>query len=252
MQQREKEKWRQHNRKREAIYRASGDRHYALTAPKHFVREKYPWELAHAGKHPKVTKEFFRCKGSSLNPPHLESADPAHVFDCGGFQRHSLPIRGDKEFIYPVLIELLNYVQETTGCKVVITCGHRCPTHNGYADPSVYNRDSKHMIGAEVDFYVQGMESRPEEVVALLMRYYEEQEKKYAVFQRFDRGTLNVVTPAWYNEEVFIKLYTKSEGRDVDNRHPYPYLSIQVRYDKELKEKVMCDWKKAFYGYRRH
>ena len=31
-------------------------------------------------------------------------------------------------------------------------------------------------------------------------------------------------TIPWFNKEIFIKLYRKSEGRDGDNRHPYPYL----------------------------
>jgi hypothetical protein len=113
------------------------------------------------------------------------------------------------------------------------------------------------MIGAEVDFYVQGMEHRPEEVVQLLMLYYKEKEwyggdKTYTEFQRFDKKTVNVTTPPWFNKEIFIKLYQKQEGRDFDNRHPYPYLSIQVRHDKERDEKVTCDWQKAFNGYRRY
>ena len=96
-------------------------------------------------------------------------------------------MKGDKEFVYPILIDLLNEVQAKTRGKVVITCGHRCPVHNAYADNSSYNQNSKHMIGAEVDFYVQGLESPPEEVFELLMSHYKEnpryqEEKAYSEF----------------------------------------------------------------------
>jgi hypothetical protein len=259
MQQSEQQKLRRLNAKGEFVQRNHNEYHYALATPEHFVREKYAWELAYIGKHPKITKEYFRCKGSSLNPPHVDHKDPsrpANYFDCGGFQKHSLPLRGDREFVYPILIDLLNYCQAKTGCKVIITCGHRCPVHNAYADNSSYNQSSKHMIGAEVDFYVQGMEHRTEEVIRILMNYYQEisiykGDKQYQEFQRFNKGILNVSTPPWYNKEIFIKLNLKNEGRDLDNPHPYPYISLQVRFDRELNEKVICSWPKAFNGYRR-
>jgi hypothetical protein len=259
MEQSEQEKLRRLNAKGEFILRTHDEHHYALGTPEHRVRERYPWEMAYIGKHSKISKEYFRCKGSSVNPPHVDHKDPArpaNYFDCGGFQKHSLPIRGDKEFIYPILIDLLNYVQAKTGCKAVITCGHRCPVHNSYADSAVYNQDSKHMIGAEVDFYLQGMEMKPEEVVRVLMSYYKEMslyqgDKNYQEFQRLEKGKINVSTPPWYNKEILIKLYTKTEGRDFDNRHPYPYISVQVRFDRELNEKVVSSWQTAFNGYRR-
>lgn len=256
----EQEKLRRANAQGEFVHRTHDESHYPLETPMHQIREKYPWEMTYHGKHSKITKEYFRCKGSSLNPPHSDHKDPArpvNYFDCAGFQKHSLPLQQDREFIYPILIDLLNYVQSKTSSKVVITCGHRCPVHNAYADNSLYNQNSKHMIGAEVDFYVQGMESRPQEVIDLLMRYYQEMplyqnDKHYAQFQRLEKGKLNVSTPPWYNKEILIKLYMKSEGRDFDNRHPYPYISVQVRFDRERNENVTCSWQKAFNGYKRY
>jgi hypothetical protein len=256
----EQEKIRRNNAKGELIYRHHNEVLYALQPPKQRKRESYPWETAYVGKFPKLTKEHFFCKGSSLNPPHSDHKDPArsaNYFDCGGFQKHSLPLRGDKEFVYPILIDLLNYVQLKTGCKVVITCGHRCPAHNGYADSAPYNQNSKHMIGAEVDFYVQGMQDKPEAIVKILLDYYKvsplyKGDKAYLEFQRLAPEKLNVSTPPWYNKEILIKLYTKQEGRDFDNRHPYPYLCLQVRFDRELQEKVTCDWQKAFKNYKRY
>lgn len=260
LEQSEQEKLRRMNTKGEFIHRNHDESYYTLQTPPQKKRDLYPWEEANSGAHAKITKEFFRCKGSSSNPPHADHKDPArpvNFFDCGGFQKHSLPLKGDREFVYPILIDLLNEVQAKTGSKVVITCGHRCPAHNAYADNSSYNQNSKHMIGAEVDFYVQGFESKPEEIIQILMRYYQEnslyqKEKAYTTFERLEAKDLNVSTQPWYNKEILIKLYKKTEGRDLDNRHPYPYISIQVRFDREQNEKVICNWQKAFNCYRRY
>jgi len=148
----------------------------------------------------------------------------------------------------------LNYIQKKSGHRVIITCGHRCPPHNAYADSSKENQTSKHQIGAEVDFYVQGMEERPQEIAGLIMQYFQEtgpykNEKESREFKRFE--TTDLVVQPWMNKEVFIKLLQKHEGRDWDNRHPHPYLSIQVRYDRDSKERVVYSWAKANQGYPR-
>src|SRR5437868_13446504 len=106
MQQSEQKKLRRQNIQKERIYRHHADCKYTAYTLQPSMRAKYPWEMTHIGKHLKITKEFFRCKGSSLNPPHIDSKDPArpaHYFDCGGSQKHSLPIHGDQEFVYPIL-----------------------------------------------------------------------------------------------------------------------------------------------------
>jgi hypothetical protein len=112
----------------------------------------------------------------------------------------------------------------------------------------------KHQIGAEVDFYVQGMEERPLEIIGLLMQYYQENpdyqnQKDYLVFQRYDRLDARVEIQPWMNKEIFIKLNQKQEGRDGDNHHPHPYISIQVRYNREKGERVVYDWERANRGY---
>ena len=255
LEQSEEEKLRQLNAKGEFIHRQHDDYHYQLASPEHYIRGPYPWEKRYAGKHPQITKEYFRCKGSNSNPPHVDvknAAQTANYFDCGGFKKHSLPMREGQEFIYPALLDLLNYVQEKTGCKVVVTCGHRCPVHNAYADSAPENQNSKHMIGAEVDFYVQGMEHKPEVIIDLIMGYYQGQEESLRAFQRLTTGKWSVETPPWANKEIVIKLYQKHEGRDFDNRHPYPYLSLQVRKDRSSGEKVICDRQKAFNSYQRY
>jgi hypothetical protein len=238
--------------KAEYIYRVHNEHHFPLESLKLQKQKPYPWENGINGNYPLVTKEYFRCKGSSLNPPrHYQDKTSAQIFyDCGGSEKHSLVLRDREEFIYPILIDLLNYLQTKTGKRVVITCGHRCPDHNTYSDPSPSNQYSKHMIGAEVSFYVQGMEENPETVVELIQDYYQihteyAEKKDYLEFKTYEKDDTNVSTLPIYNKEIFVKLFKKKEGRNFDNRHPYPYISIQVRYDKEKNERVVYSWKEA-------
>jgi len=248
----EKDRLRQLNQKGEFIYRVADEYLFVPPAPLPQLQQPYPWEIGLNGKHPKITKEFFRCKGSSLNSPVTlqNSSEMERHFDCGGSEKHSLPLSEGKEFIYPILMDLLNYLQTKKGKRVVITCGHRCPEHNLYSDPFPSNQYSKHMLGAEVSFYVQGMEECPEEVVKNIQAYYKENstyaaQKEFTDFQRWEKNDTNVTTLPWYNKEIFIKLFKKKEGRNFDNRHPYPYISIQVRYDRQTGQKVVYSWQQA-------
>jgi hypothetical protein len=255
----EKERMRRLNQKGEYLYRSERDAVlFNIPTPTKVTRAAYPWEAGMNETHSRITKEFFRCKGSQINPVRTvkgKGDELTRYYDCGGTSKHSLPLRNEKEFIYPILIDLLNYIQLKTGKRVVITCGHRCPEHNNYADPSIANQSSKHMIGAEVSFYVQGMENRPEAIVEHILNYYKETSKykgkKEFEFQRHEKNDTNVSTQPWYNQEIFVKLFNKKEGRDFDNRHPYAYLSIQVRYDMDLHEKVIYSWEKAHHHYLR-
>ncbi|MBA3722502.1 MAG: hypothetical protein H0W88_08895 [Parachlamydiaceae bacterium] len=246
------------NLKGEFIYRKHNEYLFHHKPPILAERASYPWEEGSYGVHSKITKEFFRCKGSGLNPVRLlqKEKETLRFYDCGGTQRHSLPLRDQKEFIYPILIDLMNYLQNKTGQRVVITCGHSCIDHNLYLDSSPANQASKHLIGAEVDFYIQGIEHQPEKNVEMIIKYYQENpkykgQKEYEQFVRYEKGDSQISTKPWYNKEIFIKLYRKNEGRDFDNRHPYPYVSIQVRYDWDLKEKVSYSWEKAFHNLHR-
>ena len=256
---RDSKQFQPHNAKGEYIYRKHDESFFAVAPPEKVPPKAYPWNASEASAHTKISKEFFRCKGSSLNPCHVGqqkgNEEVQRHFDCGGAEKHSLPLKDGKEFIYSILIELTNYIQEETNKKVVITCGHRCPEHNTYSDPSPSNQYSKHMIGAEVDFYVQGLEDHPEQIIALIQKFYQTNlrykgQKDYD-FKRYEKSDANVATPPWFNKEVFIKIYSKGEGRDFDNRHPYPYISIQVRHDHETNEKVIYSWDKAFRNFHR-
>lgn len=253
IEQSENEQVRRRNCKGEYIYRNHNENFCTIAPPAHQVRPLYPWE----GNLPRITKDFFRCKGSSANPPVMDHSDPVSptpCTDCEGSARHGLPIIHGQQGVYPVLIDLMNYIQKTTGKRVIITSGHRCPVHNTYVDPSKENKFSKHQIGAEVDFYVQDMEKRPMEVIQLLMNFYKETapykgQKEYEEFQRYEKDDAHVTTKPWFNKEIFIKYQSAAEGRNADNRHPYPYISVQVRLDRSSKERVVYDWKRANLGY---
>lgn len=244
-------KIRKENAVEEKVLRTKKNRSYQLTHPKKKLQVLYPWQEA-ADDLPKITKEYFRCKGSFSNPPYKGAKGKIHK-DCKGKDEHSLPLKDGKEMVYPILIDLLNYVQKKTGKKVRITSGHRCPTHNTYSDPSKFNQGSKHQIGAEVDFYVEGMELSPTSVIDLLLAYYKEHPKtkhleSYTHFYRYRGKGTNVKEPPWYNKEVFIKLYQQDEGRDLDNQHPYPYIGVQVRFDRKTNKTVSYSWEKAYKG----
>lgn len=251
-------KIKERNERKDWIHRLANEYQYPESKLVAQIRDPYPWELGHVGVHPLITKEAFRCKGDEKNLSKVKEGDKNVLFhDCEGSRKHSLPVRGGKEFVYPILLDLLNYVQMKTGCPVVVTSGHRCPAHHSYVDPSPYHMSSKHMIGAEVEFYVAGMENKPQEIIEHIQSYYKEtacykSDKEYVNFVRLDQVKVDVSTLPWYNKEVLIKLYQKNEGRNFDNQHLYPYISLQVRFDRERNERVIYSWEKAFNGYMRY
>lgn len=248
---------RSRNPKGEYIYRKSNESFLNIPPAEPMPPKRYFWQSLKQQSLPKITKQHFRCKGTLLNPPKIVKQDNStqYIYDCGGLTTHGLPLKNGKEFIYPILIDLLNYIQDTTKKSVVITSGHRCPEHNTYVDQSVSNRYSKHMIGAEVSFYVEGLEGEPEKIVGIIKQFYasfpEYQGKKDYEFARYEKADANVSIPPWFNKEVFIKIFSRGEGRNIDNSHPHPYLSIQVRYDPQSNEKVTYSWEKAAKNYHR-
>ena len=238
----------------EKITRHAGEYLYTHTTPTPTPPITYPWTTKHQDHLLPITKDYFRCKGSLFNPMlklSLANGGLQHLQDCGGTDTHGLPMRHQKEFVYPILVDLLNYIQKQSGKQVIITCGHRCPAHSQYADPDVYNKYSKHMLAAEVDFYLEDIqESDLQSIIQWIKDYYTNSSEysnkpEYLDFARYQKQDLNVSTPPWYNKEIFIKLYLPEEGRDLDNRHQYPYFGIQVRYDRQKNERVSYNWTQA-------
>ena len=244
MERSEKELIRKRNELSEPIIRLQKEFFFASASPELQKRPVYPWEEGSSDGYFRITKEYFSCRGSAIN-------DASE--DCSGSMTHGLPFRDGKEFIYPILIQLLGYIQERTKHKIIVTCGHRCPKHNTYADPIKFNQTSKHQIGAEVDFYVEGFEETPLEIVRLIMQYYHDlNDPEYLPFSRCQHNPRKLEHPGWYNQEIIIRLQEKDEGRDLDNRHPYPYITIEVRYDRDTNQLVEYNWQAANTGYVRN
>ena len=235
----EKNRIRKLNARKEAIYRKHSEVFFQIDQPKKRSVEPYFWENKIAGNIQAITKEYFRCKGSISNPPVMlneKTSNEKYHYDCGGFDEHSLPVKEEKEFVFPALVEILNYVQKKAMKKVVITCAYRCPKHNLYAESQATK--SKHLVGAEVDFYVQGLEYNPKEVISILKQYYEEKVAQFGLLQ--SKSALDTVT--YENKEVKVSLFKEDEKRDFDNRHPYPYISIELKYDRDTKKSVFYNW----------
>ena len=235
--------------KAEPVVRKNSQKEYVLKEPVAKRAPIYPWDKKGPSKYTKITKEHFRCKGSFANPVRTvvqKNGSLERYFDCGGMDRHSLYLKEGQEYIYPVLLNLLNYIQEVSGHKVIITSGYRCPDHNAYVDPA--NHSSKHMVGAAVTFYVQDFDIQ--KVVLLIQKYYA-QNKELSSFERYTKNDTDCSTPPWMNKEVYVKLYMGSEGRNPDNGHPFPYLSLQVRHDMIRDKKVAYSWEEAFRSYLR-
>ena len=239
------------NIKIEEITRGEKDIYFDFSKVESRKIKNYPFEneVEHL---PKISKEYFRCKGSPLNLERIDERDSDNIkiyLDCEGSSKHSLPLINKKENVYPVLVDILNYLQKKTKKRVNITCGHRCPKHNTYADFDKTAKTSKHMIGAEVDFYVEGYENKPFEILDLIFKYFKEKKyyknkNEYENFYEYTKAT-DVKNPPFYNKEIFVKIYDFDEGRDFSNRHPYPYISLQVLFDKDNNEKVTYTWEKA-------
>ncbi len=227
----------------EYIFRHHNEFYYTIPPLQPVALSSYTWDKKLVGTFPLITKEHFRCRGNPLNP--IKHRDGVAYEDCGGAELHSLPLQVGEEFVYPILCDLLNYLQAKTEKKVIITSGHHCPKHHLYLDPSPKQQASKHLVGAEVNFYVQGLESQPYKIIQLLQEYYPDKK-----FERYE-GNTNVSTPPWMNREIFIKLFSATEGRNEDNRHGYPYISIQVRWNRDIKERVVYTWKQSQNFYRK-
>lgn len=226
------------------ISRQTAEYQLTLENPPHRTRAHYPWEERYLNSYPPITKEYFRCKGNSRHP--IETArngrgDPICLADCAGIDGHSLPLCNDKEFVYPILITLLNHLQKTHNTRVIITCGHRCPAHNSYSDRE-NNATSKHQIAAEVDFYLQNQEENPRQAIQTILDFYKD-DPAYSTFTQNGNS--------WTNKEIQIRLHPKDEPRDLDNQHPHPYITIEVRYDREKKQRVHYTWQRAHNGYMR-
>ncbi|NGX32957.1 MAG: hypothetical protein K1060chlam4_01014, partial [Candidatus Anoxychlamydiales bacterium] len=104
----------------EEISRLDSDIYYKHQDPTKNLMDLYPFEEETAGFF-KITKEFLRCKGNPLNPERVDTSNLDNVkvyLDCVGPAKHSLPLMNEKEGVYPVLLDILNYIQRKTKKRV--------------------------------------------------------------------------------------------------------------------------------------
>ncbi|MCF7806751.1 MAG: hypothetical protein K9M07_00185 [Simkaniaceae bacterium] len=242
----EKEKICKANAIDEPIYRLSDETCITVEPGHSRLRERYPWEERLVGDFPAITKEFFRCKGSHS---HSDIVLGDKVFrDCGGIETHSLPIQDRDEFVYPILLNLLNYVQAQMKRQVVVVCAHRCPLHQAYATHSSEKKISKHMMGAEVDFYVNGAEDKPYEAVKYLMQYYRDDPdvlEKKPFTQFFEASSSQNGVSSWMNREIIIRIHHSQGEEDLDHPTTHPFITIELRYDRISGKRVDFNWNQA-------
>lgn len=214
----------------------------------------YPWEERTKEQ---ITKYHFRCKGRWENPFKAVEIQGKknYIADCSGVDGHSLPLREGREFIYPILIDLLNHIQRCYGHNLIITSGHRCPEHNAYVEQS--DPYSKHLLGAAVTFYGSEREITPSELLSWVDEFYQRDclkcdKSEFTHFQRYQKGDTFTKTEPWYNKEIFIKFFLPHEGRNGDNNHTFAYYSIQVRWDRSTNERVSYSHKQAYENFLRY
>jgi sulfur relay (sulfurtransferase) DsrC/TusE family protein len=66
---------------------------------------------------------------------------------------------------------------------------------------------SKHLTAEEVDFYVEGLEENPLEVVSYIMDYYQKfNQTDLNRFIKCKKNNRNLTHPGWYNKEIIILL----------------------------------------------
>ncbi|MFY7842699.1 MAG: D-Ala-D-Ala carboxypeptidase family metallohydrolase [Rhabdochlamydiaceae bacterium] len=213
------------NLKGDYIYRYHDEYFYTLPNPQKRPRSIYPWEKEKEASLVKINKDFFRCKGFRGNPPRVDPKTKKIFYDCQGALSHSLPMKNDREFIYPILIDILNAVQKKIGKQVKITSACSCRQHYEYIGGS--NPFSKRLKGAKVDFYVQGIEHHPQKVVEAIDFFYITRSKKLGS----DYSLKVLKKDVWQNPEILLKIKGCKDHRNRDNFHPYPYLTIEVLFD---------------------
>lgn len=199
----------------------------------------YPWSRP-ASLHPPITARHFRCRGDILNPPRAIAGDKGtitYIEDCGGKERHSLPIEEGRESVPWLLIYLLNALQESCDAPVTILCGHRCPLHHRYALTNGGESNSKHLIAAEVDFYIERGEAKSGELVDRLLLLYKGLPPCHQA-----KETLPI-PGGWKNGEI--SCCVKCAQGDSDLIEGKEYVVLSLSYDRKKKKRVSYSWELA-------
>jgi len=240
------EKFYAKNEHREKIYRFQDEIEYPLLPPQKKIRLPYPWELAEKSAPRALVSSDFSCKGRKQHADRvimLSGQEERRFSDCEGGEAHGIPE------ITPILLTLLNHIQETTGRHVVITSGHRCSQHQRYLYPGDLTSSSLYTVGAACDFYVEGLENSPQTVIKIIQEYYRKDKQtahdpSYTLFHRLPLDRSQVITP-WVNREICLIVHTEQEHRNPDNAHNHPYISLLVHFDRLKNRSIESELRQA-------
>ena len=243
--------WRPKVVRRYPIMRSNQDVEFPLLPPWENEERLYPWDQEQGTVFSTITKENFRCKGGThhrLRKLVGANQQVHYIEDCQGGGEHPLPLQEGKEFIYPVLIDLLNHLQKALQARVVITSGHRCPQHQLYISPKCHQAHSKHLIGYAVDFIFDRKSLDVKKTLHAMQKFYAknnhglEDIQFYTLHSDFSVQSHPI---SFGNQEIRVTFFPADTLIDGDNTHAEPFARIEVLYDRFRKQKVFCSWEKA-------
>jgi hypothetical protein len=177
------------------------------------LSSRVPWIRYEIGPHATwqtLTRDHFRCKGKGARAP-LALEDGNYLFDCWGFE-HGLPWIQEKEFVEPLLLRVLNAIQQELQTSVLILSGHRCPAHHRFITHGKGSPSDRHLIAAAADFQVRGFEKTPLMVVSTVQKIFNKlsQDPK-TKFHSIPEG-------GWKNG--FCELFWRPAGQFISPDHP--------------------------------
>lgn len=245
LEQSEQEQIRKVNAKVDPITRFSDEHFYQISFPEKKTEKRAGLKESSSIK--KIDKEHFRCKGSLSNKP-VVSLEGKTLNDCEGAYKHSLPIRREKEFIYPALIEVLNFIQNRLSKKVVVLSGHRCIDHLRYVKQDYTPLSFKSLVGAEVRFYVEGAENQLDSIVSAIFSYYDLFFPKDKQMVSFTSSPENKV---YENKELIVRLIEPNHPEIEEHALSFPYCQIELKFDRELNKKISAKLEDGLSAYYR-
>lgn len=177
----------------------------------------------------RINKYHFCCGGSIEHP--IYETDKGWFSDCSGGQVHSLPLKDNEEWISPILITLLNDLQDHFETAAVVLCGHCCPIHYRYRIEKGQRAVRRHMMGAAVDFKLK---KKPAQQT---IDYLVERANWYSAdpLSPID-PTYSHSTKAWKNRHFKIHLLENYESDQT------AAIRIEVFHDPIIDETIRFQW----------
>ncbi len=172
-------------------------------------KPSYQWEKQHSPL-PSFTKYSFRCTGTNQ-----EENIPSYK-KCLGTLQHGLPLYNGKEYIYPRLIDLLNFLQKENNEKISIIRGHLCPKVFALLD--IKEQNNKYLIGAIVKI---SSKINWEQNLPFLIKKFYEKKKEENPLQEINNSNYPII---FTNNEFKFIIYKPLTTN---------IMEIEVLYDKE-------------------